>query len=127
MHRWVAKFLVFVMIVPAIGPLALAHPAQAQAPHCLRQTAKPVMQCHQGVSMAQEPEIPTETSFQAADQCCSNHDCCRGMGTPRWGQPQAQLTSQQSQPTVEAAHASVMQFAPSILADNDSARAPPRN
>jgi len=125
MHRWVARLLVLVMIVPALGPLAMTQAAKPEAPHCLRQAAKPVMQCHQGMTMAPEPS--SETSFQAIDQCCSNHDCCRGMAAPRWAQPQSQLLSQQDQPTIEAAHSPVTQFAPSIIADNDSARAPPRS
>jgi hypothetical protein len=128
MHRWVARLLILVMIVPAFGPLALAHAAQQQAPHCLRQAAKPVMQCHQGMLMAPEPSEPsTETSFQAVDQCCANHDCCRGMAAPRWAQPQSQLLSQEDHPTAEAAHIAVAQFTPSTLTYNDSARAPPRS
>src|SRR5258706_11157936 len=108
MHRWVARLLVLVMIVPALGPLALAHAAQPQAPHCSRQPAKPVMQCHRGMSLAPEPS--PETSLGAADQCCSNHDCCRGMALPRWAQPQSQLLSQQGLPTAEAAHTPVAQL-----------------
>jgi len=128
MHRGVARLLVLVMIVSAFGPLAMARAAQPQAPHCLRHATKPVMQCHHGMSMALEQSEPTtETSFQAADQCCSNHDCCRGMAAPRWAQPQSQLTAQQTQPTSPAVHTSVTEFAPSAFADIDSARAPPRS
>jgi hypothetical protein len=129
MHRWIARLLVLTMAVPAFGPLALAAAAEPQAPHCVRQAAKPVMQCHPGMVMAAErPSSETsETSLRAADSCCQNHDCCRGMAAPHWAQPQSRLLGHQGLPTAEADLTPNAQLTPSSPANNDSARAPPRS
>src|SRR5438067_6771 len=101
MHRWTARFLALVMLVPAFGPLALARTSQSMGPHCLRtadhaQTPEQAsMQCHHGMMMAQAPQS-TETSFGAVDSCCQDHSCCRGLATPRWAQPQGSLFSEHS-------------------------------
>jgi hypothetical protein len=127
MQRWIARLLALIMVVPVFGPLALASAVQPQSPHCLRQPAKPAMQCHPGMTMVAElPSSETsETSFRAADSCCQNHDCCRGMGAPRWAQPQSQLLSHQGLPTAEAILGPAPELTPSSPANNDSARAPP--
>jgi hypothetical protein len=125
MHRWIARLLVLVMLVPAFGSLALARAAQPQAPHCLRQPAKPVMQCHHGMEMA--PERPSsEESFRALEQCCQNHDCCRSLAAPKWAQPQSKL-SRRELLTERALSAPDAQLTSVTPAENDSARAPPRS
>jgi len=126
MHRWIARLLILVMVVPAIGPVAMAWPAQREAPHCLRQPAKPVMQCHHGMAMAAEPQ-PSEASFRTVSQCCLNHDCCCRVAAQQWAQPQARLSSHGSLPTEKAPSAPGPQLTPITPADNDSARAPPRS
>lgn len=82
--HWTARFLVLVMIAPALGPMALARSTEPRAPHCLRQrvAAPPAMPCHHEMaeSKSTEPESSSlqspETSFQADHSCCQNHDCC---------------------------------------------------
>lgn len=124
MHRWIARLLVLVMLVPALGPLAMARASQPQSLHCLRQPAKPVMQCHHGMAMALEPQS-SEASFRAVDNCCQNHDCCRGLAAPRWAQPQARLFSHRSLLNGKALTAPGAVLAPIAPLDSDSARAPP--
>jgi hypothetical protein len=125
MHRWIARLLVLVMLVPAFGPLALARAAQPQAPHCLRQPAKPVMQCHHGMAMVPEPPA-SEASFRALEQCCQNHDCCRTLAAPQWAQPQSKLSCRELL-TERALSALDTQLTSVTPAENDSARAPPRS
>jgi hypothetical protein len=125
MHRWIARLLVLVITAPAFGPLAMAYAMQAQAAHCLRQPAKPVMQCHHGMAMVPEPPS-SEASFRAAEQCCQNHDCCRSLGAPRWAQAQSKVLSLQGLPIQRALSAPDAQLTSSTPAENDSARAPPR-
>jgi len=125
MHRWIARLLVLVMLVPAFGPLALGRAAQPQAPHCLRQPAKPVMQCHHGMAMTPEPPS-SEASFRALEQCCQNHDCCRSLAAPQWAQPQSKLSSRELL-TARALSAPDSQLTSVTPAENDSARAPPRS
>jgi hypothetical protein len=125
MHGWIAKLLVLVMIVPAFGPLALTRSAQPQAPHCLRQPAKPVMQCHHGMEMVPDPPS-SEASFRAVEQCCQNHDCCRGLGAPRWAQPQSKVSLRRL-PAERALSAPDTQLTSVTPAEKDSARAPPRS
>jgi len=125
-QHWIARLLVLVMLVPAFGPLALARAAQPPAAHCLRQPSKPVMQCHHGMAMVPEPPS-SETSFRAVEQCCQNHDCCRGMAAPRWAQPQSKLVSLRGLPTERVLSSPDAQLTPLTPAENDSARAPPRS
>jgi hypothetical protein len=126
MHRWIARLLVLVMLVPAFGSLALARAVQPQAPHCLRQATKPVMQCHHGMEMVLEPPA-SEASFRAVEQCCQNHDCCRTLASPQWAQPQSKLFSVRGVPTEEARSAADARRPTVTFSDNDSARAPPRS
>ena len=87
-YHWTARFLVLVMIAPALGPMVLAHSTELSAPHCLRQrvSARPAMPCHHEMaeSKSTEPESNSlqspETSFQANYSCCQNHDCCCRIG-----------------------------------------------
>jgi hypothetical protein len=129
MHRWTAKFLLLVMLLPAFGPLTLARTAQPEAMHCLRkplQSAQPAMQCHHAMAQTPAQEAP-EKSFRALDCCCQNHDCCRGLRTSEWARPASNLLSYISF-LIELAPAS--QFAAHISAapaGQDSTRAPPRS
>jgi len=128
MQRWIARFLVLVMVVPAFGPLAMARASEAMGPHCSRQPARPAMQCHQGMAMAMPmssaPSSP-ETSFQSVDSCCQNHDCCRGLATPQWAQAPSQPRIQQALPTAEAPRITTALLTLRDISDSDSARAPP--
>jgi hypothetical protein len=122
MHRWTAKLLLLVMLVPAFGPLAPARASQQGSPHCAHQTAKPAMQCHHGMAMAPS----SEASFRALDNCCPNHDCCRGLKTSEWARPASDLLSCISL-LIEHAPASRGEVLPSTdVSQYDSARAPPR-
>ncbi|MBI3476540.1 MAG: hypothetical protein HY010_12475 [Acidobacteria bacterium] len=126
MQRWIARLLVLVMIVPAFGPLAMARASETMAPHCSRQPAQPVMQCHQGMAMpmSSAPSSP-ETSFQSVNSCCQNHDCCRGLATSQWAQAPSQQTIQHVLPTSETQRISIALLTFSNISDSDSARAPP--
>jgi hypothetical protein len=125
MHRWIAKLLVLVMFAPVFGPLALASAPQKQAAHCVRQPAKPAMQCH---GMAMPPEPPSSgASFGSVEQCCPNHDCCRVMAAPQWAQPQSRSLSHRSVPSGPLPSSPDALFTPLNPVDNDSARAPPRS
>ncbi|MFY9561549.1 MAG: hypothetical protein WAQ52_15050 [Terriglobales bacterium] len=125
MHRWIARLLVLLMLAPAFGPLALARAAHPEAPHCLRQPAQPVMQCHHGMAMASEPQS-SEASFRAVGSCCQNHDCCRGLAAPQWAQPQTRLFLRHGVLTDKAPSAPRALLTPVAPLDRDSARAPPR-
>jgi hypothetical protein len=124
MHRWTAKLLLLVTLVPALVPLAQARAAQPESPHCARQMAKTAMQCHHGMAMAPEQQS-SETSFRALDNCCENHDCCRGLKTSEWARPASNLLSCVS---LRIEHAPASQGEVLVSANfskNDSARAPP--
>jgi hypothetical protein len=126
MHRWTAKLLLLVLLAPAFGPLALARASRQESPHCVRQAAKPAMQCHHGMAMAPERRS-SETSFRALDNCCPNHDCCRGLRTSEWARPASDLLSCVSL-LIEHAPASRGEVPPSTdVSQYDSARAPPRS
>jgi hypothetical protein len=118
------------MLVPAVGPLALARAAAPQAMHCIRQplreiqSAQPAMHCHHG--MAQAPHSPSpQVSFNALESCCHNHDCCRGLKTSEWASPafnRLPIISLLIEPALRT------QAAARVSADllgTDSARAPP--
>jgi hypothetical protein len=138
MQRWTARFLLLIMLVPAVGPIALARVAPSSAMHCMRRplqsapTAAPVMQCHHG-SMASEPQSSgspapaasaSEASVHSLD-CCCNHDCCRGVKTSGWASltatqlPFANLRIEPATIAPLVAAASTTSLGP------DSARAPP--
>lgn len=133
MHRWTARFLLLAMLLPVLGPLALARAVQPEAMHCVRkplqpatQTNQPAMHCHHAIAQAPAPGSPA-TSFNSLDCCCQNHDCCRGLKTSEWARPASNLLSYVSLP-IEPAPAP--QFAAQISADptgQDSTRAPPRS
>jgi hypothetical protein len=132
MHRWTARFLLLAMLLPALGPLALARAAQPEGMHCMRkplqpatQINQPAMHCHHAMAQAPAPGSP-EASFNSLD-CCQNHDCCRGLKTSEWARPASNLLSYISL-LIEPAPAP--QFAAQISTDptgQDSTRAPPRS
>jgi hypothetical protein len=131
MNRWIARLLVLVVVAPVFGPLALARDSQPQTPHCLRQPSKPVMECHHGMTMAPEAQPtdsqPTETYFRSANQCCLNHDCCRGMAAPRWARPQTTPLTLDNLSIERAPSAPAEILTSDVPLDGDSARAPPRS
>src|ERR1700730_13289720 len=119
--RWIARFLLLVMLAPAFGPLAMARAAQPGAMHCMRQPvsahpAQPAMQCHHAMAQSKPPQpeaspveaFPVESSeasFQAIANCCLNHDCCCHVATLEWAHPAASLLSFSSR-LIEPARAS---------------------
>jgi hypothetical protein len=146
--RWIAKFLLLVMLAPAFGPMAMARAAQPGAMHCMRQPvsghpAQPAMQCHHAMAQSKPPQLPSspveastvesspvessEASFQAVADCCLNHDCCCRLATVEWGQPASSLLSFLSL-LIEPARASQSTILlSSDISGHDSARAPPRS
>ena len=127
MQRWITRLLVLVMVIPALGPLALSLVPEPQAPHCMRQqTAKPVMECHGGMTMTAAPPA-SNSSFGAVDSCCQNHGCCRGMTAPHWAQEASQVLSHHGPAGADVIVLSNSILPQSVLSNNDSARAPPRN
>jgi len=125
MHRWIARLLVMVMLVPAFGPLAMARVSPSMGPHCQRQAAKPAMPCHHGMTMAPEPSS-SEPSFRALDSCCQNHACCRGIATLRWAKPAGQLSGHVELGAETVFFLPGLHVVPTLLSNRDSARAPPR-
>lgn len=150
MHRWTARFLLLVMLVPAIGPLALGRVAPPGAMHCMRRpllaaavasSAQPAMHCHQAAQeteaaqngAAQNGALQTsrpassETSFRSLDCCCCNRDCCcRGLKTSEWARPATNHLSFVSLLIEPAVPTLVTASASAVLTGPDSARAPPR-
>ncbi len=120
------------MLTPAFGPLAMARAAQPGAMHCLRQPLtghpeQPAMQCHHAMAQSKPQPQSSEASFQAAANCCLNHDCCCRAATLEWAHPASSLLSFVNL-LIEPARASQG----TILLSSDisghySARAPPRS
>jgi hypothetical protein len=125
MQRWIARLLVLVMVVPALGPLAMATAVPEVAPHCVRAAAKPAMPCHPGMTMTMAAEASPEKSFRATDSCCQDHDCCRGMAAPKWAASPAQLLLHRSLPVAAGLYATSTQLNSATFVDDHSARAPP--
>jgi hypothetical protein len=129
MHRWIARFLLLAMLLPAFGPLALARTGRPEAMHCMRkpvQSAQPAMQCHHGMVQTPAQKAP-ETSVRAFDCCCQNHDCCRGRKTSEWARPTSNLLSYISLLIEPAPASQLAAQRSSDLAGQDSTRAPPRS
>jgi hypothetical protein len=151
MHRWTARFLLLVMLVPAFGSIALARAIPSGPMHCLRRpvradaravaSAEPQMHCHGGAAQArsqsassQNAESPSAVapasppaSFRSSDGCCcQNHGCCGSLKTSEWASiAYADLSSIRL--LVESAHASPGSILESAnLTGFDSARAPPQ-
>ncbi|MGA2004570.1 MAG: hypothetical protein ABSG70_14385 [Terriglobales bacterium] len=139
MQRWTARLLLLVMLVPAVGPVALARVAPAEGMHCMRRPlpeapeAQPVMHCHHAAaqSAARQDTAPqgsgsADASVRSLD-CCCNHDCCgRTVKTSEWAQPAANHLSFVSLLIEPSRPAHIDTRASATLAGPDSARAPPR-
>jgi hypothetical protein len=135
--RWTARFLLLVILAPALEPLAMACSARPEAMHCMRHSvsvhsAQPVMQCHQAMAQSKPPQSEStevesaEPSFQASNDgnCCQNHCCC-GATTSEWAQPASRLLSFLSL-LIEPARPSPSAVRKSAdTSGHDSARAPP--
>jgi hypothetical protein len=135
--------LLLAMLVPAIGPLAMASLAPMEGMHCMRRrfsdapAAAPVMRCHHGApptAAAQNSESPEsaavpEASFRSLDCCCNHCNygcCCRIPKISGWANP---VTSHLSfvSPLVELTLPSPFtERVSAVLIGPDSARAPPR-
>jgi hypothetical protein len=136
--RWIARFLLLVMLAPAFGPLAVARATQPGAMRCMRQPvsghpAQPTMQCHHAMAQSKPPQPESspvessEASFQAVANCCLNHDCCCRAATSEWAHPAFSLLSFLSL-LIEPARASQSTILlSSDISGHDSARAPPRS
>jgi hypothetical protein len=146
--RWIARFLLLVMLAPAFGPLAMARAAQPGTMHCMRQPvsghpAQPAMQCHHAMAQSKPPQPESspvesspgksspvessEASFQAVANCCLNHDCCCRAATLEWAHPAFGLLSFFSL-LIEPARASQSTILlSSDISGHNSARAPPRS
>jgi hypothetical protein len=136
--RWTARFLLLVMLVPAFGPMAMAHAARPEAMHCMRQpmsahAVESTMPCHDAMAPSPPPQSESspaqssEPSFQATsnDNCCQNHCCC-GATTSEWAQPVSSLLSFFSLLIETARPSQSAEFQSSDISGQDSARAPPR-
>jgi hypothetical protein len=129
MNRWTAKFLLLVMLIPSMLPFAFSRTQELDAPHCARQMAKAPIPCH-GMAMPEEPPSArqpssSETSFHAADNCCANHDCCRGLKTSEWARLAATPGSTVHFQVEHSASTHTAAFASTGAFHLDSARAPP--
>ena len=150
--RCTARFLLFAMLAPAFGPIAMATSVQPEAMHCMRhsmpsqstagqtgsehqpQTAMSAMSCHHAMAASMpspsegassEPD-PNEVSFHAVNTCCQDHSCCCCAGTSEWAQPASGLLSFVIL-QIEPAHSFLSHaFRSTLVSGLDSARAPPR-
>lgn len=155
MQRWIAKFIVLVMLVPTLGPLALARLSPMEGMHCMRRPvgaaasttgAEPAMHCHEGMPQRAEENSgqrseessgrsleqaaasspPSEASFRSPD-CCSGHECCRSLTTSGRAHLTGIRSSYVSLRIEPAPSALAATRVPSALIGADSARAPPRS
>jgi hypothetical protein len=150
MHRWIAKFVVLVMLVPMFGPLALARLAPIEGMHCMRRPLgatvatpgdEPAMHCHEGVpqgaernsgqsfeesSQAAATPDSSQASFRSPD-CCRNHDCCRSAATSGRAHLIGIRSLHVSLRIEVALSALAATRVSSSLIGADSARAPPRS
>jgi len=133
MFRWIARFLLLVMLAPAFGPLAMARAAQPGAMRCMRRPlsghpAQPAMQCHHPMAQSKTPQ-PEESgpSFHAVANCCLNHDCCCRVATLEWAHPAFSLLSFFSPPIEPVRTQQRAILLSSDITGHDTARAPPRS
>lgn len=140
--RWIAGFLMLVMLAPASAPLAMACSAQTHA-HCMRQplsaqsaqNAQPEMPCHRAMAHRELPpatsqsgssgNTSSELSFQSDDNDCCDHHCCCGALTSEWEQPAYALLHSFSIHIEIAPQSSVTVIPASEILGKDSTRAPP--
>jgi len=130
--RWIARFLLLAMLAPAFGPLAMARAAQPGGMHCLRQPvtgqpAQPAMQCHHAMAQSKPQPQSSEASFQAAANCCLNHDCCCHAATLEWAHPASSLLSFFSLLIEPARPSPSTILLSSDISGHYSPRAPPRS
>jgi len=114
MQRLIARVLLLFALAGNVIPLALA--ATATPPHacCLRKTH----QCH-GTASAESQE----RAVRATGSC--SHDCCRGVTTSRWANPQPWSSPEAAQ-RIDAGLSDAHPRAPAaILLASLSTRAPP--
>src|ERR1700733_46525 len=129
--RWIAGFLVLVMLVPALGPSAMACAGQSEAVHCMRQSMAAhatgaSMPCHRAMGSAPSAESSTAL-FPSADAYCQNHNCCCCTSAPEWAKPAPGLLSSLGFliEAVQPSPGSVLRSSDAFR--DDSARAPPRS
>src|ERR1700680_420355 len=136
--RWIARFLLLVMLAPAFGPLAMARAARPGALHCMRRPvsghpAQPAIECHHAMALSKPPPPPSspvessEASFQAVTNCCLNHDCCCRVATLEWAHSTFRLLSFLSLLIEPAGASQTTILLSSDTSGHDSARAPPRS
>jgi hypothetical protein len=153
--RWTARFLLFAMLAPAFGPIAMVASAQPEAMHCMRHSmqlqstpppstparsasehqAQATMPCHHAMAASMpepsegsssEPDS-NEVSLHAVNSCCQDHSCCCCAGTSEWAQPTSGLLASVVL-QIETAHSLANSVNPStLISSQDSARAPPRS
>ncbi len=151
--RWTARFLLFAMLAPAFGPIAMATSVQTETMHCMRhsmpsqstpeqsasehqpQPTMSSMSCHHAMAASMPSPSkatssapdPNEVSLHAANNCCQDHSCCCCAGTSEWAQPASGLLSFVIL-QIEPAHSSPsLVFRSTLISGLDSARAPPRS
>jgi len=131
--RWAAAFLMFVMLVPVFGPLAMPCAALPVPTHCMRRplsahTPQPSMPCHHAMAHSRIPQPESSPSaFQAANSCCHDHGCCCGATISEWAQPASNLLSLFRLLIEPAQPSQTAEVQSSDIFGCDSARAPPRS
>jgi hypothetical protein len=150
--RITARFLLFAMLAPAFGPIAMATSAQPEAMHCMHhsmpsqsaldQTASDpqpqitmsTMSCHHAMAASttmpsegasSEPD-PNEVSLRAVNSCCQDHNCCCCAVTSEWAEPASRLLSSVIFQIKLAPSLPSLVYRSTLVSGLDSARAPPR-
>jgi len=141
MRRWTARFVLLLMLVPAIGPLALAYVAPANGMHCMRRplaaasqaaagaASETAMHCHHGAVQTPAVTADSEASIYSRDCCCHYGGCCccRGLTSSEWAQPAANHFSFLHERIGVALVPAVNVRVAAFIGGPDSARAPPRS
>lgn len=143
-HRWVAGFLLLVMAMPAVGPLALASLGEKGVRACCRRRpltttapnapVQPVMHCHHGASQTasgnsgSQTSSPGQASLRSLDCCCGQKcDCCRNSKASNWARIASRPLSFVSLPIATMRAGSPVLGAAIFFIGPDSARAPPQH
>jgi len=153
--RWTARFLLFAMLAPAFGPIAMATSAQPEAMHCMRHSmqsqSKPSpsrpeqtesdpqpgasMSCHHAMAASttmpaeassSQPD-PNEVSLHAINTCCQDHNCCCCCAASAWAKPASGLVSSIIFQVEPALSLPSLIFRSTLISGQDSARAPPHS
>lgn len=132
---WIAKFLVLVMLMPALGPVALAQAAPMGNLHCVRKPVAetraggPAVHCHEGLTQTVAGNDGQATREPGASfrslACCSNHDCCRAVKASEWARPASNLLLLFNFLTEPSFHVQVKARIPVASTGPASTRAPP--